>query len=124
MFWHRDVIDCVVPDQHELLRLWRQAHPERSSGGERITDALDHEWLASHIELTGAEIKAAALAAAFEARSAGGLITTERVLKAIRRELTKRGASVRIEAVPEPQGAVIPLARPDPKRSPSAASGC
>ncbi len=103
----RTVIDFVAPARPERLRLWRQALPERTSGGERITDALDHEWLASHIELTGAEIKAAALAAAFEARSAGGLITTERVLKAIRRELTKRGASVRIEAVPEPQVAVI-----------------
>src|SRR5258708_24692626 len=117
MFWHRDVIDCVVPDQHELLRLWRQAHPERSSGGERITDALDHEWLASHIELTGAEIKAAALAAAFEARSAGGLITTERVLKAIRRELTKRGASARIEAVPAPPAAAVRRATHDRTRS-------
>src|SRR5258708_32335004 len=91
MFWHRDVIDCVVPDQHELLRLWRQAHPERTSGGERITDALDHEWLASHIELTGAEIKAAALAAAFEARAAGGGRTPRRGLQGRRRGLSKRG---------------------------------
>ena len=103
----RTVIDFVAPARLERLRLWQQSLLERTSGGEQITDSLDYEWLASNLELTGAEIKAAALSAAFEARAAGRVITTGHVLAASRRELSKRGASVRLDNVPEPRVAVI-----------------
>ena len=77
--------------------MWRRALPERTSSGESVTDALDHEWLAVHLELTGAEIAAVALNAAFEARAAGELIGPGHVLDAARRELAKRGAVLRVE---------------------------
>jgi len=93
----RTVIDFVAPAPPERLRLWRLALPSHTSTGEQITGELDHEWLATSIELTGAEIKAIALSAAFEARSGGAVITVPTVLAACRREMAKRGAVLRAE---------------------------
>jgi hypothetical protein len=93
----RIIVDFVAPARDERLRLWRLALPERTSTGEQITGVLDHEWLAAHLELTGAEIKSIALSAAFDAREEGSLISVETVLNASRRELSKRGAVLRLE---------------------------
>jgi len=96
----RTVVDFTAPARSERLRLWRLALPEHTSTGERITGSLDHEWLATHLELTGAEIKAVALSAAFDAREQGVLISADTVLTASRRELSKRGAVLRLEHPP------------------------
>jgi hypothetical protein len=93
----RTIVDFVAPTPPERLRLWRLALPTHTSTGEQITGDLDHEWLACSIELTGAEIKAIALSAAFDARRCGGLITEHTVLEACRREIAKRGAVLRVE---------------------------
>ncbi len=93
----RTIVDFVAPAPPQRLRLWRLALPTHTSTGEQITDDLDHEWLASSIELTGAEIKAIALSAAFDACRCGGLITAHTVLEACRREIAKRGAVLRVE---------------------------
>jgi SpoVK/Ycf46/Vps4 family AAA+-type ATPase len=93
----RTIVDFVDPTPAERLRLWRLALPSHTSAGEQITADLDHEWLASSLELTGAEIKAIALSAAFDARASGALITVHTVLEASRRELAKRGAVLRVE---------------------------
>jgi hypothetical protein len=93
----RTIVDFVAPAPAERLRLWRLALPSHTSTGEQITGVLDHEWLATHLELTGAEIKSIALSAAFDARDAGDLITAQTVLDASRRELRKRGAVLRYE---------------------------
>ncbi|HEX8082151.1 MAG TPA: ATP-binding protein [Jatrophihabitans sp.] len=98
----RTVIDFVAPARAERLRLWQLALPERTSTGEPITGVLDHEWLATHLELTGAEIKSIALSAAFDAREEGALISAETVLNASRRELSKRGAVLRLEHPVQP----------------------
>ncbi len=50
--------------------------------------------------MTGAEIKSAALAAAFMARARDELVCTEYVLAAARRELAKRGAVLRDDRPP------------------------
>jgi len=96
----RVVVDFVAPAPQERLRMWRRALPERTSSGESLTDALDHEWLAVHLDLTGAEITAVALNAAFEARAAGNRIGSGHVLDAARRELAKRGGVLRLESLP------------------------
>lgn len=96
----RTVVDFTAPARAERLRLWRLALPERTSTGEPVTGPLDHEWLATHLELTGAEIKAVALSAAFDAREEGVLISADAVLTASRRELGKRGAVLRLEHPP------------------------
>ena len=93
----RVVVDFAAPAPQERLRMWRRALPERTSSGESLTDALDHEWLAANLALTGAEIAAVALNAAFEARAAGEFIGPGHVLDAARRELAKRGAVLRLE---------------------------
>jgi SpoVK/Ycf46/Vps4 family AAA+-type ATPase len=93
----RTIVDFVTPAPAERLRLWQLALPMHTSTGEQITGSLDHEWLATHLELTGAEIKSIALSAAFDAREAGELITSQRVLEASRRELRKRGAVLRLD---------------------------
>ncbi|MEE6179643.1 ATP-binding protein [Mycobacterium sp. 050134] len=93
----RTIVDFVAPTLAERLRLWQLALPAHTSTGEPITADLDHEWLASSLDLTGAEIKAIALAAAFDARRSDELITVSFVLEAARREMAKRGAVLRVE---------------------------
>jgi SpoVK/Ycf46/Vps4 family AAA+-type ATPase len=95
----RFIIDFPQPGPVERMRLWQIALPERSPRGEHLLGEIDLTTLASRFPLTGAEIKAAALAAAFSARSEGSLIETQHVLAAIRRELTKRGLEMSREAV-------------------------
>lgn len=97
----RVVVDFVSPAPAERLRLWRAALPSHTSRGVPVTDRLDHEWLATHLDLTGAEITTIALGAAFDARQAGSLITLDTVVEASRRELRKRGAVLRT-AIPRP----------------------
>jgi len=93
----RTIVDFVAPAANERLQLWQLALPSHTSTGHQITDDLDHQWLADHLELTGADIKSIALSAAYDARSAGELISTGSVLEASRRELSKRGAVLRLE---------------------------
>lgn len=92
----RTVVDFVAPAPSERLRLWRSALPSHTSSGEPVTEAVDHHWLATQLDLTGAEIKTIALSAAFQARQAGRLITLDALLEASRRELGKRGAVLRL----------------------------
>ena len=91
----RTIVDFAAPARAERLALWKIALPALTSTGQRVTDNLDLEWLAIHLELTGAEIKSIALDAAFQARSDGTLIDNEIVLEAARREFAKRGDVVR-----------------------------
>lgn len=66
--------------------LWSQLLPEgvRAPG-------LDLGELASRYDLVGGDIRNAALGAAYAAAARGGLVTHERLVEAIRRELAKRG---------------------------------
>jgi hypothetical protein len=93
------VVDFVQPTPGERLRLWRSALLPVTSTGERVTDDdIDLPWLAEQLELTGAEIKSVALAAAFDARDRDELIGTGHVVDAARRELVKRGTVLRVQA--------------------------
>ena len=95
----RVVVDFVQPTAGERLRLWQSALLPATSTGERVTDDdLDLPWLAAQLELTGAEIKSVALAAAFDARDRDELIGTGHVVDAARRELVKRGTVLRVQA--------------------------
>jgi hypothetical protein len=95
----RVVVDFVAPAYPERVRLWEHALPAHTSSGEPITADLDVPWLAEYLELSGAEINAIALAAAFDAREANQLVRTEHVVEASRRELGKRGSVLRTEPV-------------------------
>jgi len=92
----RFVIDFAPPDASERERLWRIAlEGARDAAGRPLVDQLDWSRLGRELDLTGAGIKAAALAAAFLASSDGGLIAERHVLAAARRELAKQGVVVR-----------------------------
>jgi AAA+ superfamily predicted ATPase len=86
----RFIVEFTAPGVAERKRLWRLALPTAEVLGE-----LDWDLLAQRLDLTGAEIKATAIGAAFLARSEDARIGMAHVLHAARRELAKRGAVVR-----------------------------
>lgn len=91
----RFVVDFVPPNPPERLRLWKHALPETSPRGEPLLEEIEWQALATKLNLTGAEIKAAAIGAAFLARKEGSRIGMRHVLAAVRRELTKQGQVLR-----------------------------
>jgi hypothetical protein len=92
----RFIIGFAPPGPNERERLWRLAlEGARDVEGRTLVAELDWAGLAREVDLTGAGIKSAAVAAAFLARSEGGLISERHVLAAARRELEKQGVVVR-----------------------------
>jgi AAA+ superfamily predicted ATPase len=91
----RFIVDFVPPGVAERRRLWTLALPARAPDGSELLDAIDWDRLAQRLDMTGAEIKAAAMRAAFLARSEGVRIGMNHLVRAARRELVKRGVAVR-----------------------------
>jgi hypothetical protein len=91
----RFIIDFLPPGPVERLKLWQLALLERSPGGQQLLSSVDWDFLATRLTMTGADIKAAALGAAFRARSEGSRITMRHILAAARREMTKHGVALR-----------------------------
>ncbi|HTW02127.1 MAG TPA: ATP-binding protein [Streptosporangiaceae bacterium] len=92
----RFVIDFAPPGAAERERLWRIALEDaRDAAGGPLVARLEWRRLAADLDLTGAGIKSAALAAAFLAFGDGGQITERHVRAAARRELEKQGIVVR-----------------------------
>jgi hypothetical protein len=91
----RFVVDFAPPGPEERLKIWRRALPETTPSGEELLAGIDWPMLASRLALTGADIKSAALSAAFLARAEGRKITMPHVLAAVQRELAKRGQVLR-----------------------------
>lgn len=91
----RMIVDFLPPEPHERRRLWRHALDADSEAGAARLEDIDWDALGARINMTGAEIKLTALNAAFLARAAGGRIGMAHVLAAARRELAKKGQSLR-----------------------------
>lgn len=91
----RFVIDFLPPGKTERLALWRLSLPTASPQGEPLLDQIDWDFLAGRLVLTGADIKSAALGAAFLARMANTRIGMQQVLYAAHREMAKRGIVAR-----------------------------
>ncbi len=92
----RFIVDFAPPGRRERERLWRLAlEGAGDAEGRPLVDDLDWERLARELDLTGAAIKSAALAAAFLARADSAMIAERHVLAAARRELEKQGVVVR-----------------------------
>ena len=88
----RFIIDFAPPSAEEREQLWRLAlEGAADAGGRPLVGDLDWPGLARELDLTGAAIKSAAVAAAFLARSEGDLISHHHVLAAARRELGEAG---------------------------------
>ncbi len=81
------VIDIPFPDAQSRLEIWQRAIPERLG-----TENLDLKSLSERFELTGSNIKNIVLHAAFLTAAAGEeMLTTERVLAAVKHEYQKMG---------------------------------
>ena len=92
----RFIIDFAPPGVSEREQLWRLAlEGACDADGRPVVGDLDWGGLARQLDLTGAGIKSAALAAAFLARGEGGPIAEHHILQAARRELAKEGVVVR-----------------------------
>ncbi|MGO9902632.1 MAG: ATP-binding protein [Solirubrobacteraceae bacterium] len=92
----RFIIEFAPPSVHERERLWRLALQDATdTEGRPLADELDWAGLARELDLTGAGIKSAAVAAAFLARTDGARIAARHVLAAAKRELEKQGIVVR-----------------------------
>jgi SpoVK/Ycf46/Vps4 family AAA+-type ATPase len=87
----RFVVDFVSPGVRERQILWEKSLPEHAPGGEQIRGILDLNRLARDLEVTGAQIKAIALGAAFLARDKSRLIEMEDIERAAEREYGKQG---------------------------------
>lgn len=92
----RFILDFNPPAPAERLALWQRALLARSPGGEELLDAVDLNFLAQKLNMTGAEITAAALGAAFLARADGKRISMKHILHAACRELSKNGTVMRL----------------------------
>jgi AAA+ superfamily predicted ATPase len=91
----RFMVDFMNPGPEERMALWRKALPERSPTGEPLLDTIEWNQLAEKIVMTAAEIKLAALNAAFLARARDSRIGMTHVMAACRREAAKQGRELR-----------------------------
>lgn len=91
----RFIVDFMQPQEEEREILWRRALPETAPSGEPLLDEIDWKFLANRIVMSAADIKLAALAAAFQARRNEERIGMKHLLAASRRELAKVGIELR-----------------------------
>jgi SpoVK/Ycf46/Vps4 family AAA+-type ATPase len=82
-----DRIEFPQPDPALRQRIWRQMLP----GSAPLADDVDLAALARAVELSGGEIRAASLAAAYLAAAEGGPIRQRHLVGAVLRELDKAG---------------------------------
>lgn len=91
----RFIVDFVPPGFEERLTLWKMVLSETAPSGEVILDFIDWNLLADKLPMTGADIKNAAIGAAFLAKSEGTRIGMNHVVYAARREMAKQGIVLR-----------------------------
>ena len=91
----RFIVDFVEPGPVERRQLWQRALIATSPTGASLLDPIDLDAVATRLALTGADIKNAAIGAAFRARDEDRRISTTDVIAAVRRELAKRSVVLR-----------------------------
>jgi len=92
----RFVVEFETPRPDERMALWRKALTPTAPNGETLLDEIDWGYLAHGLNMTGAEIKGTALAAAFMARAEGTRIGMRHLLAAAQREMVKQGVRFRV----------------------------
>jgi len=80
----------AVPGVEERLLLWEQNLPPKAP-----RDRLDLRWVANQFELSGGQIRNAAVQAAFQAAAAGGSIGMDHLVEGVLGELRKVGRIVK-----------------------------
>jgi hypothetical protein len=91
----RFVVDFLRPAPSERLALWERALLPATVANAPQLDGVDFSLLAARLEMTGAQIKATALAAAFLARAEERPIGMRHISAAAQRELAKHGEMLR-----------------------------
>lgn len=91
----RFIVDFMQPGPAERLALWHRVLPANAANGEALLQEMDWNFLAGKLNMTGADITAAALDAAFLAYSQGKRIGMDHVLHAARRIMNKQGVLLR-----------------------------
>jgi len=91
----RFIVDFMQPGPAERLAIWRKVLRDTTPSGQALIDSIDWDFLAANLNMSGADITAAALSAAFMARSQKSLIRMKDILHAARREMTKHGLVLR-----------------------------
>ena len=80
------MIELSAPDRRQRLDLWTRVFPDAVP-----QDDLDFAHLADQYHLTGAQIKDAAIDAAYHAAANGGVVTAEHLLRAVKHQFAKSG---------------------------------
>ena len=83
----RFIIEFPFPNQQQRRQIWEKIWPDTTP---RSPD-LDVDFLARRFEITGANIRNIALAAAFLAADNGSILSMVHLMQAIRREYQKMG---------------------------------
>lgn len=91
----RFIVDFMQPGPAERLALWHRVLHAKAANGEELLQEIDWNFLAAKLNMTGADITAAALDAAFLAYSQGARISMDHVLHAARRIMNKQGVLLR-----------------------------
>lgn len=91
----RFIVDFMPPGPAERLALWRRVLPAHTPSGEPLLQEIDWNFLSAKLNMTGADITAAALDAAFLSCAQGKRIGMEHLLHAARRTMTKQGVVLR-----------------------------
>jgi len=87
------VIRFPFPDEHARERIWRLQFPEKAP----LSPQIDFAFLAGHFKLSGGNIRNVAIEAAFQAAQeggAGGRISMDHIIAAIKHEFQKQGKLV------------------------------
>ena len=81
------IVNFPIPDEEQRLRLWSRFLGSKVP----VSTEVDLDFCAARFELTGANIRNIALAAAFFAAEAGPPVEMEDVIRAVEREYEKLG---------------------------------
>lgn len=84
------MIDFPFPEEPQRLQMWKQIFPKETP----VEEELDYEFLASSFELSGSNIKNAALHAAFLAAADETRVGMRHVIAGIRNEYSKSGKTM------------------------------
>lgn len=81
------VLEFPVPEEPDRYRIWKHIFPEQAP----LSKDLDLKFMAHQFKISGGNIKNIALNAAFLATMNGGVIKTEHLIRATKREYQKIG---------------------------------
>jgi SpoVK/Ycf46/Vps4 family AAA+-type ATPase len=93
------IVEFPFPDIAGRKLIWQTHFP----GEAPVSDDVDYEWLACHLQITGGSIKNIALNAAFFAAADGGVIRMDHILRGARDEFEKIGKFWNDETFAQPR---------------------